>query len=306
MTVRTLTAGTGVTVSNGDGVSGNPTVSLPNVGTAGTYQAVTTDAQGRVTGGSNPTTLAGYGITDAQPLDNDLTAISALGSTGLIARTGAGTVATRTITAGTGMTVTNGSGAAGNPTLDITNTGVTAGTYGDVSNVPQITVNAQGQITGVTEIPVIGSEWTELHNPSDITNSSNVTLVSVTPLNFSVVAGRFYRIEYIIMFRSTAGGTGVGFTIANLNTAAGTFSFNVQTPVAGDGTAATYSGTINAFNDLVLSTAVPTANANFIANINGVFAASASGDIALQFRSETNGQTITVAAGSNGISREFT
>ncbi len=33
--------------------------------TAGTYKSVTVDAQGHVTGGSNPTTLAGYGITDA-------------------------------------------------------------------------------------------------------------------------------------------------------------------------------------------------------------------------------------------------
>ena len=37
----------------------------PNSGvTAGTYRSVTVNAQGHVTGGSNPTTLAGYGITD--------------------------------------------------------------------------------------------------------------------------------------------------------------------------------------------------------------------------------------------------
>lgn len=33
--------------------------------TAGTYKSVTVDSKGRVTGGTNPTTLAGYGITDA-------------------------------------------------------------------------------------------------------------------------------------------------------------------------------------------------------------------------------------------------
>lgn len=33
--------------------------------TAGTYKSVTVNAQGHVTGGSNPTTLAGFGITDA-------------------------------------------------------------------------------------------------------------------------------------------------------------------------------------------------------------------------------------------------
>jgi len=33
--------------------------------TAGTYKSVTVDAKGRVTAGTNPTTAAGYGITDA-------------------------------------------------------------------------------------------------------------------------------------------------------------------------------------------------------------------------------------------------
>lgn len=44
------------------------TVTLANSGvTAGTYKSVTVDAKGRVTGGTNPTTLSGYGITDAAP-----------------------------------------------------------------------------------------------------------------------------------------------------------------------------------------------------------------------------------------------
>lgn len=34
---------------------------------AGTYKSVTVDVKGRVTGGTNPTTLGGYGITDAYP-----------------------------------------------------------------------------------------------------------------------------------------------------------------------------------------------------------------------------------------------
>lgn len=38
-----------------------------------------------------PTTLIGYGITDAQPLDGDLTAIAALSSTGVARRTGTNT-----------------------------------------------------------------------------------------------------------------------------------------------------------------------------------------------------------------------
>ena len=60
------TAGTGITVSGTAGEGWSPTISLTNVGVAGTYRSVTTDAQGRVTGGTNPTTISGYGIIDAQ------------------------------------------------------------------------------------------------------------------------------------------------------------------------------------------------------------------------------------------------
>lgn len=54
-----------LTISNAD--SGSITASmLENSGaTAGTYKSLTVTAKGIVTGGTNPTTLAGYGITDA-------------------------------------------------------------------------------------------------------------------------------------------------------------------------------------------------------------------------------------------------
>lgn len=41
----------------------NPTLATSGV-TAGTYKSMTVDAKGRVTAGTNPTTLAGFGITD--------------------------------------------------------------------------------------------------------------------------------------------------------------------------------------------------------------------------------------------------
>ena len=62
---RTLTSST-LTVTNADGVAGNPTVELKDSGvSAGAYTKVTVDAKGIVTSAENPTTLDGYGITDA-------------------------------------------------------------------------------------------------------------------------------------------------------------------------------------------------------------------------------------------------
>lgn len=61
-----------ITVTGGDlTMSGNTgtaitNATLSNTGvTAGTYKSVTVDVKGRVTGGTNPTTISGYGISDA-------------------------------------------------------------------------------------------------------------------------------------------------------------------------------------------------------------------------------------------------
>lgn len=62
--VAGVTQGTGISVTGTAGEGWSPTVSLTNVGIAGTYRSVTTDAQGRVISGTNPTTVADYGLTD--------------------------------------------------------------------------------------------------------------------------------------------------------------------------------------------------------------------------------------------------
>lgn len=68
--------------------------------------------------------------TTKQPLDADLTAISALTTTGILARTATDTWALRTITGTTNrILVNNGDGISGNPTVDI------AGTYAGQSSI---------------------------------------------------------------------------------------------------------------------------------------------------------------------------
>ena len=53
--------------SNGNIIINSKPYSHPTSGvTAGTYKSVTVNAQGHVTAGTNPTTLAGFGITDAK------------------------------------------------------------------------------------------------------------------------------------------------------------------------------------------------------------------------------------------------
>lgn len=66
--------------------------------------------------------------TDVQGYDADLAALAGVSATGLLARTGAGTAAARTVTGSTGLTVTNGDGVSGNPTLtlDATLAGISA------------------------------------------------------------------------------------------------------------------------------------------------------------------------------------
>ena len=98
---RTLTQpAAGITVTNGDGVSGNPTLALAN----------------------------------------DLSALEGLGSTGLAARTTTDTWAQRTITGTSNrVTVANGDGVSGNPTLDIS-----------AAYVGQTSITTLGTLTNLT------------------------------------------------------------------------------------------------------------------------------------------------------------
>lgn len=74
--VAGVTQGTGISVTGTAGEGWSPTVALTNVGTAGTYRSVTTDAQGRIIAGTNPTTVAGYGLTDVYTKTESDTALA--------------------------------------------------------------------------------------------------------------------------------------------------------------------------------------------------------------------------------------
>lgn len=135
-TARTIAVAGDVTGQASFDGSGNIsiTATYKNSGVvAGTYRSVTVDAKGNVTAGSNPTTLSGYGITDALPATGTAAAAQKLATARTIAL--AGDI--------TGQANFDGSGNI-SITATYKNSGVAAGTYRSV------TVDAKGNITAGT------------------------------------------------------------------------------------------------------------------------------------------------------------
>jgi len=86
-----------------------------------------------------------------QPFSSTLDALSSFNTNGIMVQTDTSEFIGRTIEGTTSeVTVTNGNGVAGNPTISLPASGVTAGTYGSGSAIPVVTVNSKGVVTGVS------------------------------------------------------------------------------------------------------------------------------------------------------------
>lgn len=70
----------------------------------------------------------------------------------------------------------------GNIALSLTDTGVAPGTYGDATNVAQITVDAKGRITGVTDVPISGGGGS---SGVDVQDEGTPILTPAATLNFT-------------------------------------------------------------------------------------------------------------------------
>lgn len=107
------------------------------------------------------------GATGFQPLDADLTALAGLSSTGIAVRTASGTWSLRTIT-GTAnkVTVSNGDGVAGNPTITI------AATYIGQTSITTLGTISTGTWNGTKLSEVYGGTNQSTYTLGDILYSS--------------------------------------------------------------------------------------------------------------------------------------
>lgn len=95
-----------------------------------------------------PTTLAGYGITDAQPNSAQLSSVASLVNNGFIARTAVNTVTARSMGSNTpAATWTNADGVMGNPLLSIADV-IAGGASGLMTGADKSKLN--GVATGAT------------------------------------------------------------------------------------------------------------------------------------------------------------
>ncbi|SDF90291.1 gp53-like domain-containing protein, partial [Rhodobacter capsulatus] len=116
---RAVVGGTGITVTNGDGVASNPTVAL-TVATQAQAEAGAINTMAMTPLRTAQAIAAAIAAGAAQAGSAILSAISGLASSGIIVRTAAGAVEARAVVGGTGITVTNGTGVAGDPTVALT------------------------------------------------------------------------------------------------------------------------------------------------------------------------------------------
>jgi hypothetical protein len=214
-------SGVGLSIANGDGISGNPTITLAgqvlNLANASLNGFVVLTTAGSITSTTLVGTANQIGITNTNGVGNPVFSIAddpvfpGVGSVtlpvGTTGQRGAGVVgkmrynstdgAYEGFSGGTwrqfslsgGVTqVDTGTGLTGGPitgvgTISIANTTVTAGSYGSASQVGTFTVNAQGQLTAAANVTITPSGIGAVSSVSGTANEITATGTSTVVLS---------------------------------------------------------------------------------------------------------------------------
>lgn len=139
-----------------DAATNNPFLAS-GVGNKGDYYVVS------VAGTTNLDGITDWQVNDIalfngsvwQKIDNTDAVLSVNGKTGAVVLTATDVGATPNtafVIAGTGLS--GGGQLTGNVTVNLANTAVSAGSYGTASQVPQVTIDAQGRITSAANVAI--------------------------------------------------------------------------------------------------------------------------------------------------------
>lgn len=188
--LKTVQTGTG-------GGGGSGTVTQVNTGTGLTGGPITTT--GTIDLANTAVTAASYGDADkvAQfTVDQQgrLTNAANVAINIAVANVAGAVANTVNVLAGTGLS--GGGALTGNVTINLANTAVSAGTYGDAGNVAQFTVDAQGRLTAAANVTIVATS-VNLANTSATATFATDSLPLVPEGYVTVlINGAFKKIPY--------------------------------------------------------------------------------------------------------------
>jgi len=179
-----------------------PTIPLSKLATVSPNRALVSDGSGNPAAGSATDTEVGYlsgatsnlqtQISAKQAQDADLDALAAITAIGLLARTANGAATVRTLQAAAGeVTISNPAGTAGDPTIGLAATGITAGTFGAADKATSVTVDAKGRLTGLTllAIQILSSQVSDFGTAAATVADARITLQKATANGLATLDG---------------------------------------------------------------------------------------------------------------------